>query len=74
MVEAGMPVLEAIRSATLSGAELLGVTDRLGSLVPGKLADVVAVPGDPREDVRVLERVSFVMKGGVVHRPVEPAP
>ncbi|MDJ0789787.1 MAG: amidohydrolase family protein [Myxococcota bacterium] len=73
MVEAGMPVLEALGSATLRSAELLGVTDRLGSVAPGKLADVVAVPGDPREEVRVLERVSFVMKAGVVHRPA-PAP
>jgi imidazolonepropionase-like amidohydrolase len=68
MVEAGMPPLAAIRSATLATAELLGVTDRLGALEPGKLADVIAVPGDPLADVAVLQRVSFVMKEGAVYK------
>lgn len=62
-VERGMSPLEAIRSATLNAADLLGVDDR-GSLEPGLLADIVAVPGDPLQDIRVLEDVRFVMKGG----------
>ena len=68
MVGAGMPPLDAIRSATLSTAELLEVTDRLGSLSAGKLADVVACPGDPVADIRALERIDFVMKDGAIHR------
>jgi imidazolonepropionase-like amidohydrolase len=68
MVEAGMPVMEAIRAATIVPARYLGVDDRLGSIEAGKLADIVAVPGDPLSDVHALERVSFVMKEGVVYR------
>ncbi len=68
LVGAGLPPLAAIRSATLAGAELLGVADRLGALEPGKLADVIAVAGDPLADVRVLERVAFVMKEGAVYK------
>jgi imidazolonepropionase-like amidohydrolase len=67
LVAAGLSPLEAIRAATTHAAELLGVDDR-GALAPGLLADVVAVPGDPLEDIGALERVSFVMKGGVIHR------
>jgi imidazolonepropionase-like amidohydrolase len=68
MVEAGMPVMDAIRSATIVPARYLGIDDRLGSLEAGKLADIVAVPGDPLADVHVLERVSFVMKEGVIYK------
>jgi imidazolonepropionase-like amidohydrolase len=68
MVEAGMPPLEAIRSATLSAATLLGAEDDLGTLEPGKLADIVAVPGDPIRDIAALRRVSFVMKEGKIHK------
>lgn len=68
MVEAGMPVLEAIKSATIVPARFLGIDDRLGSLEVGKIADIVAVPGDPVADVSVMQRVSFVMKDGVIHR------
>ena len=68
MAEAGMPVMEAIRSATSVPAKFLGVADRLGSVEPGKLADLVAVPGDPLADVTALQRVSFVMKDGVIHK------
>lgn len=68
MVEAGMPVMAAIRAATIVPARYLGIDDRLGSVEAGKLADLVAVPGDPRADIRVMERVSFVMKEGVVYR------
>jgi len=68
MVEAGMPVMEAIRSATIVPARYLGIDDRLGSLEAGKVADIVAVPGNPLDDVHVLERVSFVMKDGVIYK------
>jgi imidazolonepropionase-like amidohydrolase len=63
----GMTPLEAIRAATTGAADLLGVGDR-GVIAPGKLADLVAVPGDPLEDVKVMEQVSFVMKDGIVVR------
>jgi len=68
MVEAGMPAMAAIRSATIVPARYLGVDDRLGSIEGGKLADIVAVPGDPLADIHVMEHVSFVMKEGVVYR------
>jgi imidazolonepropionase-like amidohydrolase len=68
MHEAGMPVMDAIKSATIVPARYLGVDDRLGSVEAGKLADLVAVPGNPLDDVTALERVSFVMKEGVVHK------
>jgi imidazolonepropionase-like amidohydrolase len=66
-VKRGTPALEALRSATTYAAEALGVTDR-GRIEAGLLADIVAVPGDPLADVTVTERVSFVMKGGVVYK------
>jgi imidazolonepropionase-like amidohydrolase len=66
MVKYGMKPAQAIRAATLDAAELFGWKDRVGSLEPGKLADLIAVGGDPLADVRALERVGFVMKGGVV--------
>jgi imidazolonepropionase-like amidohydrolase len=68
MVEAGMPAMEAIKSATIVPARYLGIDDRLGSIEAGKLADLVAVPGNPLDDVHVLERVSFVMKEGVIYK------
>jgi len=68
MVKWGMTPAQALRSATSAAAELLGVQDSLGSIEPGKLADIVAVPGDPLADVTVMEKVNFVMKGGVVER------
>jgi imidazolonepropionase-like amidohydrolase len=68
MVEAGMPPIEAIRSATLDAATVLGAAERLGTLEAGKLADVVAVPGDPLRDISVMTRVGFVMKDGVVYK------
>lgn len=64
-VEYGMRPLEAIRTATVNAAELLGVNDR-GVIAPGKLADIIAVQGNPLDDVRVLQRVTWVMKGGEV--------
>ena len=68
MVRYGMTPLQAIRSATLSAAELMGWEDRVGSLTAGKLADIIAVPGDALADLQSFENVPFVMKGGVVHR------
>ena len=68
MVEGGMPVMEAIQSATRSAAELLDEWDELGSIEAGKYADIVAVAGDPREDVEEFGRVHFVMKGGKVFK------
>jgi imidazolonepropionase-like amidohydrolase len=70
MVEAGMSPMEAIRAATLSAARLLGVEDRLGTVEPGKLADLIAVQGDPLADISRLQAVHFVMKEGVVYRDV----
>ncbi|MCI0574030.1 MAG: amidohydrolase family protein [Myxococcaceae bacterium] len=66
MSRTGMTPLQAIRAATVGGAELLGWSDRIGSIAPGKYADLIAVEGDPLADVSVLERVRFVMKGGDV--------
>ena len=68
MTEAGMPALETIRAATLYASQLLGVEDQLGTLEPGKLADIVAVKGDPVENIKVMFDVTFVMKDGVVYK------
>ncbi|MCS6946723.1 MAG: amidohydrolase family protein [Steroidobacteraceae bacterium] len=68
MVEAGMPPLAALKSATVAAAKFLQIDDRLGTLEPGKLADIIAVPGDPLADITVTERVHFVMKNGVVYK------
>jgi imidazolonepropionase-like amidohydrolase len=68
LVAAGLTPARALRAATVANAELLGVADRLGALEEGKLADVIAVPGDPTRDVRVVEKVFFVMKEGVILR------
>jgi imidazolonepropionase-like amidohydrolase len=67
LVERGMTPLAAIQSATITAAEVLGVNDR-GRIAPGLLADIVAVPGNPLDDIGVMERVRFVMKGGVVYK------
>jgi len=66
MVKYGLTPLAAIQAATLSAADLLGWSDRVGSIEPGKFADLVAVSGDPTRDVTLLEHVKFVMKGGQV--------
>jgi imidazolonepropionase-like amidohydrolase len=68
MSEAGMPILECIQSATVNAADLLGVSDILGSIEKGKYADIIAVDGDPTKDVQVMGKVSFVMKNGVVYK------
>ena len=67
MVRLGMKPLAALRAATSADAKLLG-RDELGSLEPGKLADVIAVPGDPSADITAVEKVFFVMKDGVIYR------
>jgi imidazolonepropionase-like amidohydrolase len=64
--QAGMPALDAIRAITVNAAEMLGWQDRIGSIEPGKFADLIAVAGDPFADISVLERVRFVMKEGRV--------
>jgi imidazolonepropionase-like amidohydrolase len=68
LVRAGMSPLEAIRSGTTRAADLLGLTDRIGTLESGRLADIVAIDGNPLEDIAALERVRFVMKEGRVWR------
>jgi imidazolonepropionase-like amidohydrolase len=68
MVRLGMKPVAVLKSATSADAALFGVADKLGTLEPGKLADVIAVPGDPTADVSVVEKVFFVMKDGVVYR------
>ena len=68
MTEAGMPALEAIKSATVAGADLLGMSDNIGTIEKGKLADVIALDGDPSKDIQSLGRVKFVMKDGVVYK------
>jgi imidazolonepropionase-like amidohydrolase len=68
MVDAGMPPAEAIWSATHNGADLIGDLPDIGSVQAGRYADIVAVDGDPLQDVTTLERVKFVMKGGTVYK------
>jgi imidazolonepropionase-like amidohydrolase len=70
----GEPPMHAIVAATSLNAEIIGVQDRVGSVIAGKLADLIAVNGNPLTDINVLEKVSFVMKGGTVvkdDRPVK---
>jgi imidazolonepropionase-like amidohydrolase len=66
-VKYGMTPMQAIRSATLSAAQLLGQDDRIGTLESGKFADIVAVPGNPLNDITAMQRVRFVMKDGTVY-------
>ncbi|HKE26539.1 MAG TPA: amidohydrolase family protein [Bryobacteraceae bacterium] len=68
MVQYGMKPLEALQAGTINAAKVLGWEDRLGRLKVGYLADIVAVPGNPLEDIGVLQKVGFVMKGGEVYR------
>ena len=68
MVKYGMTPMQAIQSATSNAADLLGKSNLLGSLQPGKYADVIAVSGDPLENIRLLENVKFVMKEGKVYK------
>ena len=61
--------MEAIQSATVAAAEMLGVEDKFGSVEKDKAADIIAVKGNPLRDITVLENVAFVMKGGTVVKP-----
>jgi imidazolonepropionase-like amidohydrolase len=68
MVEAGMPAIEAIQSATITNAKLLGMANEIGQVKEAFLADIIAVSGDPLKEVSVLENVAFVMKNGLVYK------
>ena len=68
MVDLGMKPIAALRAGTSADADLLGISDKVGSLEAGKLADVVAVPGDPLQNIRQTEHVFFVMKEGVIYK------
>jgi imidazolonepropionase-like amidohydrolase len=68
MVKYGMTPMQAIQSATKNAADLLGKSDLLGSLQPGKYADIIAVSGNPLEDISILESVKFVMKEGNIYK------
>ncbi|HZZ75234.1 MAG TPA: amidohydrolase family protein, partial [Puia sp.] len=68
MNQAGMPPLEILRSATWSASELIGISDKTGSIEKGKWADIVAVEGDPVKDLEVMGKMKFVMKEGVVYK------
>ena len=74
MVEAGMSAADAIKAATTSAAELLDIAGDVGSIAPGRSADLIAVDGDPLSDITELERVTFVMARGEVARAASPAP
>jgi imidazolonepropionase-like amidohydrolase len=68
MVGAGMTPIDAIMSATAATSDLIGASDRIGSIQPGRYADIIAVAGNPLSDITELERVRFVMKGGIVYK------
>ena len=68
LVQNGMTPLSALQAGTLNGAKLLSWQDEIGNLKPGYFADIIAVEGNPLEDISVLQKVSFVMKGGAVYK------
>jgi imidazolonepropionase-like amidohydrolase len=68
LVRGGMTPIDALRAATINGAELLGRSKDIGAIEPGKFADMVAVDGDPLSDITVMEKITFVMKGGEVYK------
>jgi len=68
----GMTPLEAIQTGTINAADLMGWSDKVGALEPGKWADIIAVKGDPLKDVKLLQHVAFVMKSGVVYKSEMP--
>jgi imidazolonepropionase-like amidohydrolase len=67
MVEGGMTPMEAIKAATSSAADLLGLSSKIGSIASGKSADIVAVDGDPLLDIKAMKNVSFIMKEGKIY-------
>jgi imidazolonepropionase-like amidohydrolase len=67
-VKLGMTPLQAIQTATINDADLLGWSDKIGTIEPNKWADIIAVDGDPTKDVTTLQQVRFVMKGGKVYK------
>lgn len=71
MVDAGMQPIDAIRSATWNTADLLKIQDKLGSIEAGKLADMVAVKGDPLQNISLMENISWIMKDGVIYKQPE---
>jgi len=71
MVDYGMKPMDAIVSATRTAAQLLGLAGEIGSIEPGKAADIIAVRGNPLENIRILENVSFVMKGGTIYKRIK---
>jgi imidazolonepropionase-like amidohydrolase len=68
MVKYGMTPMQAIQSATTSAADLLGKSEILGSIAPGKYADIVATPDNPLDDIRAIEHITFVMKEGKIYK------
>jgi imidazolonepropionase-like amidohydrolase len=68
MVKCGLTPIQAIQAATVNAADLLGWQNKVGSIRPGKFADIIAVQGNPQDDGTILEKVKFVMKGGVVYK------
>jgi imidazolonepropionase-like amidohydrolase len=63
-----MPFLEIVHAATVNAADLLGMSESLGSIEKGKMADIIAVDGDPTTDIKLMEKVKFVMKDGKVYK------
>ena len=74
MVDLGMKPVAALKAGTSADAQLLGIADKIGTLESNKLADIVAVPGDPIQNIRQTEHVFFVMKEGVVYKNDKPSP
>jgi imidazolonepropionase-like amidohydrolase len=74
MVDLGMKPAAALKAGTSADAQLLGIADKVGTLEPNKLADIVAVPGDPIQNIRQTEHVFFVMKEGVIYKNEKPSP